>query len=151
MEISFQKKSQANNLLFLGFLLFFLGLVVGLIVPAMANPRMGLSSHIEGVLNGMFLVILGLVWHKVELSGRWLKATFWMAVYGTFANWAGMLVAAVFDAGEMLTVAANGHKGPAAAEAVVKFSLISLSLAMLFVCVTMMVGLRRNAKLETKN
>ena len=111
---------------------------------------MGLSSHIEGVLNGMFLVLLGLIWNKVALSPRWLKATYWLAVYGTFANFGGILVAAVFNAGAMLGVAAQGQKGPAAAEAVVTFSLLSLTVAMLIVCLAVMTGLRRHFRTEAK-
>jgi hydroxylaminobenzene mutase len=140
------KQKQADKLIFLGVMLFFLGLIVGLIVPIFANPRMGLSSHIEGVLNGMFLIILGLIWHKVELSDKWLKITFWLSLYGTFANWFGILIAAIFNAGKMLGVAANGKEGPVVAEVIVTFSLISLSIAMLIICLTVMTGLYRNSK-----
>lgn len=52
----------------LGLALFLLGLLTGLAIPAMKNPRMGLSSHLEAVLNGMFLVLLGLLWPHVELT-----------------------------------------------------------------------------------
>jgi len=52
---------QADRLIFLGLLLFFLGLLAGLFVQNMANPRMALSAHLEGVMNGMFLVLLGLI------------------------------------------------------------------------------------------
>jgi len=86
MENSRLMKYQSNKLIFLGVILFFFGLIVGLLVPIFANPRMGVSSHIEGVLNGIFLIVLGLIWHKVELSERLLKITFWLAVYGTFVN-----------------------------------------------------------------
>jgi len=47
-----------------GVLLFLLGLLTGLIVQKLANPRMGLSSHLEGVMNGTFLVVLGLIWPR---------------------------------------------------------------------------------------
>ncbi len=40
------KKQQSDRLLFLGVLLFFLGLVVGLLIPMMVNPRMGLTTHL---------------------------------------------------------------------------------------------------------
>jgi len=146
MENAILKKSQSDQLVFLGVLLFFLGLITGLFVPAFPNPRMGLSSHIEGVLNGMLLIIIGLIWHKVDLSRRWLKITFWLSVYGTFANWFGILVAAVFNAGKMLTVAANGQAGPPLAEAVVVFCLISLTIAMLVIGVTILIGLFRNMR-----
>jgi (hydroxyamino)benzene mutase len=140
------QKHQSDKLIFLGVLLFFFGLIIGLLVPVFANPRIGLSSHIEGVLNGMFLIVLGLIWHKVDLSDKWLKITFWLALYGTFANWFGMLFAAVFNAGKMLGVAANGKEGPALAEDIVTFLLISLSIAMLIICISVLIGLHRYSK-----
>ena len=141
-------KSQSDKLIFLGVLLFFFGLIVGLFVPLFANPRIGVSSHIEGVLNGIFLIVLGLIWHKVDLTDKWLKITFWLALYGTFANWFGILIAAVFNAGKMLGVAANGKEGPGTAEGVVTFLLISLSIAMLIISISVLIGLKRNSKPE---
>ena len=146
MEAVILKRKQGNNLIFYGVLLFFLGLIVGLFIPLMANPRMGLSSHLEGVMNGMFLVILGLIWSKVDLSEKWLKITFWLAIYGTFANWFGILFAAVFNAGKLMTVAAEGKEGTAFEEGVVNFFLFSLTIAMIVICITVMIGLRRHFK-----
>jgi hydroxylaminobenzene mutase len=68
--ISVLKNSQSNKLIFYGILLFFLGLEVGLLVPILANPRMGASSHLEGIMNGIFLAILGLIGHKLDLSEK---------------------------------------------------------------------------------
>lgn len=146
MKNSLLQTKQSEKLIYWGFVLFLLGLIVGLIIPVLANPRMGLSSHIEGVLNGMFLIILGLVWNKIQLNNRWLNITWWLAIYGTFANWLSMLVAAVFNAGKMLTVAANGKEGHPVAEATVSFLLITLTIAMLIICVTVLIGLKRNMK-----
>lgn len=143
MENVHQIKKQADNLLFLGFLLFLLGLITGLIVPLFANPRLGVSSHIEGILNGIFLIVLGLVWHKVALSVTAPKIVYWLALYGTFANWFGILVAAVFNAGKMLGVMAGGKEGPPVAEAVVSFFLVTLSIAMIIISVMVMAGLRK--------
>jgi hydroxylaminobenzene mutase len=140
-----QSKRQASNLLFAGFLLFLLGLITGLIVPAFSAPRLAVSSHIEGVLNGIFLIVLGLVWPKLVLSGKALKITYWLALYGTFANWFGILVAAVFNAGKMLGVMAGGTEGHPVAEAVVAFFLITLSIAMLVISVLVLVGLKKGS------
>ena len=150
MEKSVLQKQQPNKLIFYGILLFLLGLIVGLFIPLMSNPRMGLSSHIEGVLNGMFLVILGLIWHKIALSDRWLKITFWLAVYGTFANWLGMLYAALVNAGKDLTIAAEGKEGTPLQEGIFSFLLITLSLAMIIICITVLIGLKRNIKRGSK-
>lgn len=138
------KNDQSSRLIYFGFLLFFLGLIVGLVVPLFANPRMGVSSHLEGVLNGMFLIILGLIWNKIILSDKWLKITFWLAIYGTFMNWFGILIAAIFNGGKMLGIMANGQEGAPIVEGFVGFSLISLSIAMVIVCIATLIGLRKN-------
>jgi hydroxylaminobenzene mutase len=124
MENSFLRKRHSDRLIFFGILLFMVGLIIGFFVPLFANPRMGLSSHIEGILNGIFLVVLGLIWHKIEVSDLLLKITYGMALYGTFANCLGMLIAAVFNAGKSLTVAANGHEGAPIVEGFITFILI---------------------------
>lgn len=136
-------KKQAFYLLFAGFFLFLLGLITGLIVPAFATPRLGVSSHVEAVLNGIFLVVLGLVWHRLALSDKALKITWWLVIYGTFANWFGLLFAAITDAGKMLGVAAGGKEGSPVAEAIVAFFLISLSVAMIIISVMVLVGLKK--------
>jgi (hydroxyamino)benzene mutase len=148
LENSALNKNQSDKLIFLGVLLFFLGLIVGLLVPLFVNPRLGVSSHIEGVLNGIFLIVLGLIWHKVDLTDKWLKITFWLALYGTFANWFGILIAALFNAGKMLGVAANGKEGPGIAEGIVAFLLTTLSIAMLLICIFILIGLKRHSKHE---
>jgi len=51
--------------------LFLLGLLTGFAVPALKNPRLALSSHLEAVLNGMFLVLLGLLWPHLQLPNAW--------------------------------------------------------------------------------
>ena len=51
-----------HRLLQAGFVLFLLGLLTGFIIPAAQIPRMALSSHLEGIMNGSFLFALGLCW-----------------------------------------------------------------------------------------
>jgi hydroxylaminobenzene mutase len=45
--------ARAHRLFFHGMLLVMVGLVVGLVVPAFANPRMGLSAHTSMLMNGV--------------------------------------------------------------------------------------------------
>ncbi len=39
--------------------LFLIGLLTGFVEPQFTNVRMGLAAHLEGVMNGIFLVALG--------------------------------------------------------------------------------------------
>ena len=148
MEKPLLQKRQSDKLIFFGILLFLLGLMGGFLIPFMPNPRMGLSSHLEGIMNGIFLVILGLFWERIALSSKWLNITFWLSIYGTFANWLGILIAAIFNAGKDLTVAANGQEGSPLAEGIVTLLLISLSIAMVVICTTVLIGLNRHMKSE---
>ncbi|MGJ7031073.1 hypothetical protein [Niabella hirudinis] len=136
---------QSGKLLFLGLLLFLLGLIIGLFVHQTANPRMALSAHLEGVMNGIFLMVLGLIWKRVRLSKRALAITFWLAVYGTFANLAAVIIAAITGFGKMMPIA-GGQAGPAFLDGVISFLLVSLSLCMIAVCILSLIGIYRHLK-----
>jgi hydroxylaminobenzene mutase len=140
------KEQQSERLIFLGMCLFFLALVVGLGAPLLANPRLGISCHVEGVLNGIFLIVLGLIWNKVALSGRWMTVTFWLSIYGTFSNWLAYLIAAIFNAGRHLTIATKGKEGAPLADDIIDFLLVTLTIAMLTICIAIIIGLYRNMK-----
>lgn len=135
-----QKKS--NSLILLGLILFILGLFIGLFIHQMANPRMALSAHLEGVLNGIFLMVVGLIWQKLMLSPRWLSATYWLLIYSTFANVIAVLIAAMTNSGKMMPLA-GGQEGGASQEAFITFLLISLSLALLVASILILIGFYR--------
>lgn len=133
---------RSHRLLQLGILLFLLGLLVGFAIPALANPRMGLSSHMQGILNGIFLIVLGLIWSNLSLPPVASSGLFWLAIYGTFANWAATLLAAFWGAGTSMPIAAAGFEGSPMQEATIDGLLVSLSVAMVLVCVLVLWGLR---------
>lgn len=130
-----------TRLIQLGILLFLLGLLTGLAVPKLKNPRMGLTSHLEGVMNGMFLVILGLIWPRLALSHTWLTVGFWLVVYAAFANWLATLLAAAWGAGTLMPIAAGAHKTTPGRERVIGFLLVSLSVCVIAGCALILVGL----------
>lgn len=143
--VSNTQTRQSEKLIFLGLILFLVGLSVGLIVHNMANPRMALSAHLEGVMNGMFLVILGLIWKRLVLSITLLKITFWLVVYGTFANLIAVIIAAVTGFGKMMPIA-GGQEGTIGIEGLISFLFISLALCMLAVCIIVLIGFYKHMK-----
>jgi len=75
---------------------------------------MALSSHLEAVLNGMFLVLLGLLWPHIELPNAWGVTAAVLIVYSAYANWAAALLAAAWGAGRKLApIAAGDHEASA--------------------------------------
>ncbi len=145
MKNNTQTKQYADWLLFLGILLFLFGLIIGVFIPLMANPRMGLSAHLEGTMNGMFLVILGLIWNKIAIKDNWLRAAFWLTIYGSFANFVAVTIAAITGAGKMMPMA-GGKEGASVIEGLISFLLISLALVMIVVCSIVLTGLYRYIK-----
>jgi len=143
IDLSLTQERQAHRLLQAGILLFLLGLITGLFSGMLANPRMGLTSHLEGVMNGPFLVILGFLWPRLQLGVRTLTAAFWMALYGTYANWATTLYGAAAGAGEkMAPITGKGFTGTGFEEGVVAFGFISLAIAIIPLCFVVLWGLR---------
>lgn len=120
-----------QRLLLLGMILFMIGLLTGFVSGTFENPRMGLSAHLEGLMNGTFLAVLGLFWHRLALGAKASIVAFWMVVYGAYANWLGVLLGGIWDAGgSMMPIAAKGLTGTPVQEGIIAFLLISISVAM---------------------
>lgn len=83
-----------------GFALFLPGLLSGLAAYRLANPRMAVVAHLEGILNGLFLVVLGLAWPRIALTGRLAAGAWWTALVGAYGNWAITLFSAVVGASQ---------------------------------------------------
>jgi hydroxylaminobenzene mutase len=133
-----------RRLIWHGVFLFLLGLLTGLAEPAFRNVRMGLAAHLEGVMNGTFLIALGAVWGEVRLSPRWKAAAWWGALYGTYANWAVTTLAAVFGAAAMSPITSAGHHAAGWQEGVVTVGFVSVGIVIIATTIVVLIGLRRS-------
>jgi (hydroxyamino)benzene mutase len=148
-SVDFQQSS-AHRLLKWGMVLFLIGLLTGFAIPLLANPRMGVTSHLEGLMNGMFLVILGLVWTRLRVAERTLRIGFRLALFGAYANWAFTLAAAVIGAGAtMMPLASGEHMGTGIEEGLIAAGLASLAVAMVVLLGIVLRGLRGEPQAET--
>jgi hydroxylaminobenzene mutase len=134
-----------RRLLWLGMFLFLLGLLTGFVEHNYANPRMGLAAHLEGVMNGTFLLALGAIWAEVRLSPRLKFAAYWTALYGTYVNWLVTSLAAIFGTAAMSPIAGAGHSGRPWQEGLVTAGFMSVGLTIVACAVLVLWGLRRNA------
>lgn len=120
-----------RGLLRAGFLLFLLALLGGTVIPKFTNPRLAVSAHVTGLLNGLLLIALGLCWSALVLSpvqGKLVRALF---LYGAYANWAVSLLGAAWGTKRLTPVAGAGYDATPWQETLVQVGLISLVLAML--------------------
>jgi hydroxylaminobenzene mutase len=138
-----------KRLIWWGMLLFLLGLLTGLLL-AMApglvdNPRGVLARHLEGVMSGMFLIIVGLMADRVRLSARASSVCVGLLLYGTFFNWFVTTLAGVVGASQATPIAGAGHHAAPGVEQFILIALVSVAFAMIAAVVMLLFGLRRAA------
>lgn len=134
-----------RNLLRHGFVLILLGLLGAFLVPLAVLPRLAVAAHTIGVLGGLLLLLLGVIWAQFRLGERQLRLLKWSWLISSYANWLACLVGALIGAGGMTPVAAQGQTGSAAAELAIAISLIGVALISLLAVGLSLWGLRGNS------
>ncbi len=135
-----------QRLLIFGMVLFLIGLLSGLIVAEMPNARMGLAAHLEGVMNGMFLIAVGLSWKRMTFSRRQETVTFWLLLYGSYANFVLIQAASVLGTSNMTPIAGKGYVGTEMSEILMSLGLVSVAIAMILAVGSMVAGLMKYKK-----
>ncbi len=134
-----------RRLMWHGMCLLLLGLLTGFVEQRFANIRMGLAAHLEGVMNGTFLVVLGAVWTEVRLSPRIKTIAYWTALYGTYANWLVTTLAAIFATSALSPITAPGQSGAPWQESLVTAGFMSVGVVIVASSVLVLWGLRAKA------
>lgn len=132
-----------RRLMFHGMFLFLLGLVTGFAEQHFANVRMGLAAHLEGVMNGTFLIALGAIWPQVRLSPTTTTIAFWTVLYGTYVNWIITTLAAIFGTAALSPITGAGHSGLPWQESLVTAGFLSVGGAIVLASVLVLWGLRK--------
>lgn len=131
--------------MFHGMVLFVLGLFTGFAEQHFTNVRMGLAAHLEGVMNGTFLVAIGAIWEHVRLSPTKLTIAFWIGLYGTYVNWLITMLAAVFGTAALSPITGAGHSGQPWQESFVTAGFMSVGIAIVLFSLLVLWGLRARA------
>ena len=134
-----------RRLMWHGMFLFLLGLITGFAEQNFTNVRMGLAAHLEGVMNGTFLVALGAVWNEVKLPPGGKTAAYWTALYGTYANWLVTTLAAVFGTAALSPISSAGHSGQPWQESLITAGFLSVGIVIVASSVLILWGLRAGA------
>jgi len=126
-----------------GMVLFLLGLVTGILIPTLTSPRLALAAHMEALLNGIFLILVGgVVWKQLRLPERLAAAGFWLLLIAAYANWGFCLLAAVFGASQVLAIAGAGYGAAPWQEQLVGAGLGVGAICILAACCLVIYGLR---------
>jgi hydroxylaminobenzene mutase len=125
-----------------GAFLLLLGLLTGFLTPVIENPHMGLLSHFEGILNGILLIALGLVWPRLRLAPAALTTAYWLGLYGAYMSWATTLFTAWLGVGTWLPVAAGEETHDDWEKALIQFGLLSFAVSLVVLSWILIWGLR---------
>ena len=125
--------------------LFLLGLITGALEQRFTNVCMGLAAHLEGVMNGTFLLALGAIWTHVQLPRGAKEAAYWTALYGAYVNWLFTTLAAVLGTAALSPISAAGHTGKPWQESLVTTGFLSVGLAIIACSLLLLWGLRAKA------
>ena len=134
--------ARGHRLFFQGMLLVVAGLVIGVVVPAFANPRMGLSAHTGMLMNGILVIAMGAFWGRLAMTTRAETIAWWLLVAGSWINSVGLVLAAALGTTLTTPLHGSGHAGSAVAEAVVGALLVVGGIATLVACAMAAWGLR---------
>jgi hydroxylaminobenzene mutase len=125
-----------------GILLFLLGLLTGFAETHFANMRMGLAAHLEGVMNGTFLLAVGAGWAGIRFTPRMEAIAFWTLLYGAYGNWAFTTLAAVFGTAALSPITGVGHSGTPGQESLITIGFMSVGIVIVAASVMLLAGFR---------
>jgi len=131
-----------RRLMWHGMFLFLIGLLTGFAEQHFSNIRMGLAAHLEGVMNGTFLLALGAGWNEVRLSTRTKAIAYWTALCGTYGNWFVTTLAAVFGTAALSPITGAGHSGQPWQESVVTIGFLFVGTTIIAAAVLVLRGFR---------
>ena len=150
MDSSDWSRRQGHRLLQLGLLLFLFALLAGLVVPRFAVPRLGLSTHLLGIMQGLFLMVLGGLWPRLRVGRVTGRIAAFITSYGCFAAWTANLLAAIWGAGNsMLPLAAGSSRGSGVQEGIISVALRSAAVSLIGAALLVLWGLRAFADEES--
>ena len=130
-----------------GMVLFLLGLLTGILIPVLTSPRLALAAHVEALLNGIFLILVGgVVWKELRLPERVAGAGFWLLLLAAYANWGFCLLAAVFGASQTLAIAGAGYSAAGWQELLVSAGLGAGAVCILVASCMVLYGLREGER-----
>jgi hydroxylaminobenzene mutase len=139
---------QKRKLLWHGAALFLIGLLTGLVEQHFTNVRMALAAHLEGVMNGAFLLVVGAIWNEIRLSSQAKAVAYWTLLTGTYGNWAVTTLAAVLGTAALSPITAVGHNAEPWKEALITTGFVLIGLTIIVAVILLMWGLRSAAKPE---
>lgn len=132
----------ARGLARAGVLLVLLALITGLAVPAFLNPRLAIATHLSGILDGLLLIAVALLWPMLTLSVAQARATRLLVLVGAYLNWGTLVLASILGTNRNTPMAGAGFGAAPWQEMTVHLLQVSMAAALLIALGLIVHGLR---------
>jgi (hydroxyamino)benzene mutase len=143
--------NQGRRLQQVGIALFLAAILLGLFVSQFAVPRLALSAHLVGLLQGIFVLVLGLLWSRLRLTVTQANIAFWLLVYQGVAAIVSNILAGVWGAGNSIVpLAAGSAHGSSLQEAIIAAGLRSSGVTLIVALLLVAWGLRGGGPQDSK-
>ncbi len=119
-----------------GFLLFLVGLLIGFAIPAVRNPRMGLSAHLTAAQTGPALIAISVFWGYLSVPANLAPILVYALIGSSYLLVLGIALASIFGASEALPIAGGKHRAGKLQETVVSLLVKGSSVVMALACLT---------------
>jgi hydroxylaminobenzene mutase len=137
---------RTHGLFLHGMVLVVAGLLMGMVVQSVANPRLGLSAHTGTLMNGVLVIAMGAFWPRLVLSSGLETAAYWLVVDGSYVSSGALFLASVFGTSLTTPLHGAGHTGTPWQEALVGAGLVVGGVAVFAGCGLALWGLARRAR-----
>lgn len=135
--------SQSLRLLQFGVGLMLVAVLLGLGIQQFPAPRVALSAHLIGLMQGLLLVAAGLLWPRLALTGLRRAFAFGLLLYQALAAFGANVLAATWTAGgSIIPMATGAVRGTPTHEAIVAIGLRTSGGALIVALVLLLSGLR---------
>ena len=91
MYDTMRSQSQGRSLIQLGVVLLLFGMPTALLLLGRMHTTMEMVDHVDAWINGIFLIVLGLIWSHLKLPHPWRVIVYRLTLYGTLIKWIGLL------------------------------------------------------------
>lgn len=121
-----------------GTVLLALSVLTGFAIPLVSDPVLGLATHIQGLLNAFMLLLVGLIWSRLEIGYLGSVTAYWGLILGAYLTLAVQFACTLLRIGGTVFPLAGGtHIGTPLEEELVKrsiqFAAVVTTLAVLIV------------------
>ncbi len=103
-----------------GVALILLSVLSGFAIMMAPEPIMGLATHIQGLMNGLLLIAIGVVWSRFAIGYLGGALIYWGLIIGGFLTFGVQLACTFLEiGGSIFPIVGGAHVGTPFQEAVV--------------------------------